>query len=105
MRFEVRNEGTEAITLYLRGRAPILDVEVTDAGGDVVWSRLAGQVVPAILQMVPLAPGARLTARARWRARVPPGVYGVRAGLLTDAEPLRAPPARLVVTAPGTVDS
>ena len=96
----VENVAGRALELYLRGRTIAWDVVVARAGGDTVWRRLDGEVIPAIVQLRLLAPGEVLTLRAAWDQRdaagahVGPGRYTVRADLLTDRpEPLAAAPA------------
>lgn len=89
------------LDLYLQGRTVAFDVVVTDAGGRVVWRRLEGEIVPAILRMETLEPGAALELDARWDQRsdagepVAPGRYTVHGELLTEGDPLVTPAARL----------
>jgi hypothetical protein len=67
----------------------------------VVWRRLAGEVIPAVVQLRTLAPGEVLELRAEWdgrpaRGAPAPGDYWVRGLLLTDGpEPLATPAAGL----------
>ena len=95
------NPGPEPITVYLQGRPIAFDITVTDAQGRMVWRRLEGKVVTAILAIRRLEPGAHLEVEDIWRqvagsgAPVPPGEYQVAGSLPTDAEPLRTAPARL----------
>ena len=101
----VANTGPHPLDLYLRGRTIAFDVEIATPDGTVVWRRLDGAVLPAILRLRTLAPGESFTLQAGWdqRARdgapVAPGRYVARGRLLTDAEPLETPPTELVVRA------
>ena len=93
----VRNPTTRPLDLYLRGRTTTVDVRVEDEAGRVIWQRLEGAVVPAIIQARRLDSGASFAERVEWdgRARggvaMAPGRYTVRAFLLTESEPLAAP--------------
>lgn len=95
------NVSGAALDLYLQGRTIAFDVVVTDEGGRVVWRRLEGEVVPAILRIETLEPGAALELEARWDQRsdagesVAPGLYTVHGELLTEGDPLVTPAARL----------
>ena len=98
----VRNDTARPVALGLGGRDITFDVVVTDAAGAVVWRRLQGAAMQAILQLRVLAPGETLELRAEWAGRgargklAPPGEYTVQALLPTDEpEPLRAPPQPL----------
>jgi hypothetical protein len=99
----VENTGGKPATLYLRGRAPVLDVVVLDARGDTVWHRLKDEMVQGILALRELAPGETLAVEATWAQRtndgrpVPPGRYVVRAALLTDT-PAGLPAPERVLT-------
>ena len=92
----LHNTSAEPATLYLRGRTVAFDFIVSDAR-DVVWQRLRGAVVPAIVQAVQLAPGRQLEFSDRWSLvdnagqPLPLGRYDVVGLLLRDApEPLRS---------------
>lgn len=104
LRLRATNVTEHAVDLYLRGRVPTLDVVVRRGDGTVVWHRLEGEIIPAIVQLRALRPGERLEVEATWDQRtnaggpVAPGDYVVEASLLTDGEPLRAPPRRLVIS-------
>ena len=95
------NTSHQPITVYLMGRPTAFDIEVADDAGNVVWRRLAGETVPAILGVRTLAPGESLRFGESWRQRdqagrlVPAGSYSVTGVLPTDAEPIRSRPARL----------
>ena len=99
------NSSGQPQTAYLTGRPTAFDIEVSDADGTVIWRRLAGETVPAILGVRTLAPGEALTFEGSWRQRdqsgrpVPPGVYHIVGVLPTDAQPLRTDPAKLCVLA------
>ncbi len=100
--FTVTNPGKSPVTLYLMGREPSADFQVSDAAGRRVWSRLRGETTMAALRLFPLDPGKGLTFRHAWSQRsdaglqVAPGVYRVFAVLLTDdPSGLASPPARL----------
>lgn len=84
------NRTEQPITLYLQGRPLAFDITVTREDGQVVWRRLAGQVVSAILAVRTLAPAESLTFEAVWNGRlpggapIPPGRYRIVGSLLTD---------------------
>jgi hypothetical protein len=59
--------------VYLRGRAITIDVEVTRADGAVVWRRLEGEMIPAIVHLRTLAPGERLEVETTWDQRATGG--------------------------------
>lgn len=92
----VRNDGRQAVELYLQGRPIAFDIIVSRADGRVVWRRLEGRTIPAILQVRVLGPGEALELADTWRAGAP-GRYTVQGILLTDAEPLRTTPVPLEV--------
>jgi len=89
----VMNSGDRPLDLYLRGRTIAFDVVVTRDDGAVVWRRLEGEVIPAILQLKTLAPREVMELRAEWNQRtnrgrrVSPGRYAVRGVLLTETPP------------------
>jgi intracellular proteinase inhibitor BsuPI len=105
-RLRVQNVAQRPLDLYLRGRTITFDVLISRAVGGVVWRRLEGEIIPAIVQLRPLAPGERLEAEAVWdqRAndgkRVEPGEYVVDASLLVEGEPLRTPQRSLTILGP-----
>ena len=86
----ISNTTPSPVDLYLRGREITVDIVVTDSTGDEVWRRLEGEVIPAILQLKTLAGGEVLELTYEWdqttRAseRAAPGVYRIRAFVLTD---------------------
>jgi hypothetical protein len=100
------NRTERPITLYLQGRPLAFDVTVAREDGHVVWRRLEGQVVSAILAVRALAPAESLTFQAVWDGRlpdgatIPPGRYRITGSLPTDTpEGLTTPPAQLQVLA------
>jgi hypothetical protein len=104
--FQARNTASRPLGLYLLGRTPTLDVEVSRPTGDPVWRRLEGEVIPAILQVRTLAPGERLAAEVDWDQRTRtgaparPGEYVARARLLTEDGNLSAPPMSFRIVGP-----
>jgi intracellular proteinase inhibitor BsuPI len=99
------NAGPKPLELYLMGRSPTFDVVITGPKGAVIWRRLEGQTVQAILQLRTLAPGETLELRDHWDQRsrrgqpVGPGTYVVQGTLITDAQPLRTPAVTLRIVA------
>ena len=89
------NPDRRAADLYLQGRPAAFDIIVTRRDGTPAWRRLEGAVVPAVLQVRSLAPGAVLEFHDTWPQRtnlgaaVEPGEYLVTGVLPTD------PPAEL----------
>ena len=87
------------VTTYLQGRPVTFDVIVSRADSSVVWRRLQGSFVSAILQVRTLPPGESLEFKEKWSQRgnsgkpVPPGEYLVTGILPTD------PPAKLQTAA------
>ena len=90
----VQNVSDGALDLYLTGRPIAFDLIVTDAEGSVVWRRLEGEVIAAVLRIETLNPGAILVLEDRWNQRsnagepVAPGPYTVRGELPTESGPL-----------------
>lgn len=95
------NDGPGPLELYLMGRSVTFDITVAGTDGTVVWRRLEGQTVPAILQIRFLAPGESLELehvwdqRANGRELVGTGTYTVTGAIHTDSRPLRTPTAPL----------
>ncbi len=93
----VRNQTARTLDLYLRGRTPTFDVVVTRPDGELVWRRLEDEIIPAILQLRPLASGEQLEVDATWDQRgnsgrpVEPGDYAARGLLLVEGNPLPTP--------------
>ncbi|MFN2564596.1 MAG: BsuPI-related putative proteinase inhibitor [Gemmatimonadaceae bacterium] len=105
--FRVENVAGRPLDLYLRGRTIAFDVIVERRGGGApVWRRLAGEIIPAILQLRTLAPGETFELRAEWDQRtnrgrrVSAGVYSVRGALLTDGAPLETAAVELRILTP-----
>lgn len=103
MVLRAENVAGRTLELYLRGRTIAFDIVVEDEAGGQVWRRLEGEIVPAILRIEPLAPDDTLTLTHTWDQRgddgrpVGPGLYTVRARLLTEEDPISFPPAALRV--------
>jgi hypothetical protein len=102
------NTGAKPVDLYLRGREIAFDITVTRESGEIVWRRLEGRVVPAILQIRTLGPGERLELSETWNQRtnagtqVAPGLYRVQGTFPTDARrPEQTPPTPLRIVARG----
>jgi len=95
--FRVENVSGRHLNLYLRGREITFDVVVTDHEDALVWRRLAGEVVPAILRLEPLAAGAVLELSGIWDQRLtsgapaPTGDYCIQVELLTEGNPILSP--------------
>lgn len=98
-----RNQASRRLDLYLRGREPTLDVMVTTASGDTVWHRLAGEIIPAIVNVRSLAAGEVLELVATWDQRttsgtaLAPGEYVARGLLLAEQGALETPEVRFRV--------
>jgi len=103
IRLRAQNVTQRALDLYLRGRTITFDVVIARASGDVVWRRLEGEIIPAIVHLRPLAPGERLDVETVWDQRtkngraVEPGEYVAHGLLLVEGEPLRTPPTSLKI--------
>jgi hypothetical protein len=101
MTLRIRNTQDQPITLYLQGRPVAFDLVVERSDGEVIWRRLEGAAVTAILGVRTLTPGEILELKQRWDQRtqagrrVRPGRYSVTGAVLTDAEPIRAGPVPL----------
>jgi hypothetical protein len=103
IRLRAENITQRPLDVYLRGRILTFDVVIAGAAGEVVWRRLEGEIIPAIVRVRPLAPGERLEAETVWNQRttagetVAPGEYVVHGLLLVEGEPLRTPPTSLQI--------
>jgi hypothetical protein len=104
MTLRVENTSGRPIDLVLRGRTIAFDIVVA-RDNDVVWRRLEGEVIQAIIQLKHLEPHEVIELHASWDQRsnqgrrVGPGLYFVRGELLTDTStPLATPsvPLRIV---------
>jgi hypothetical protein len=60
------NTGAKPLDLYLRGREIAFDITVISEKGGIVWRRLEGRTVPAILQLRTLGPGESLELSDLW---------------------------------------
>ena len=63
------NTTDRAITVYLQGRPPAFDIVMKNESGAVVWRRLEGQTIPAILGVHTLEPGRALEFSDTWNQR------------------------------------
>ncbi len=100
----LKNEADTAVDVTLQGRPVAFDVTVTRAGGELVWRRLAGEIVTSILQLRTIGARESLEFRASWNQRgadgepVPPAEYVVRGAIPSDPpRVLRSDPAMLKV--------
>jgi hypothetical protein len=90
IRMQFENTTPDPLELILRGREPAYDFVVTAASGKVVWRRLAGEMVFAILRIEIINPGQILEFRDSWDQHdnagdlVPPGTYTLRGVILSD---------------------
>lgn len=100
----VENEGESTIDAHLQGREPVHDLTVTGKGGEVVWRRLAGEIVQGILRIDTLAPRESLRFAGEWDQRdsaghyVEPGFYTLQATVPTDTGPLISQDCLLQIT-------
>jgi hypothetical protein len=84
------NTSGRPLTVYLQGRPTAFDIVVKNEAGTVVWRRLEGQMITAILGVRTLEPGAMLSFDDVWPQRdqagrpAPPGLYTITGSLLTD---------------------
>lgn len=89
------NTSRKPATVYLQGRPVAFDIVISRRDGALVWRRLEGAVIPAVLQVRSLAPGEFLEFSDTWSQRsnlgeaAGPGDYLVTGVLPTD------PPAEL----------
>jgi hypothetical protein len=100
MAIRIGNTAERPIELHLQGRTVTFDL-IVRRGDSVVWRRLEGAAVPAILQIRMLGPGEVLELKDTWSQKdnaggqVEPGEYSVSGTVPTDAAPLRAGPIPL----------
>lgn len=100
------NDSAEPADFYLRGRDIAFDITVAGVDEAIVWRRLQGEILPAIVQIRGLAPHEKMEMHAQWDlrrndgTRVPPGDYTVRGFLLTESDPLESPPIPLRIENP-----
>jgi hypothetical protein len=95
------NASDRPVEVVLQGRPTAFDVIVSDHSG-VVWRRLEGEVVSAILQLRQLGPRDTVAFETVWDQRtgsgapVPPGEYTIRGELPSDPPTvLRSPSSTL----------
>lgn len=102
---QVRNRASRDAGLYLLGREPTLDLEISRAGGGLAWRRLEGAVIPAILRVRTLSPGEGFEVSAEWDQRTTTGSAAGRGDyvatglLLVESGALRSPPIRFRIEA------
>jgi hypothetical protein len=98
----IGNTTDRPIELHLQGRTIVFDL-IVSRGDAVVWRRLEGESVTAILQLRLLAPGEVLELKDNWQQHdgrgrpIKPGEYSVTGVVPTDAAPLRAGPVTLTI--------
>jgi hypothetical protein len=84
------NDGATQVEVPLQGRPVAFDVKITRPDGALVWRRLEGETVTAILQLRVLPAGDTLVFHGSWDQRdvggtqVPPGEYLVTGILPSD---------------------
>ncbi|SRR6266542_4161091 len=97
----MKNVGSVPLELYLRGREIAYDIAIMGSGGETVWRRLNGAIVPAILRLEILEPGGVIELRDSWNQRdragelVPPGVYTIRGRVLSERDDLEPSPVEI----------
>jgi hypothetical protein len=102
MAIRIGNTAARPIELHLQGRTTVFDL-IVSRGDTVVWRRLEGEAVPAILQLRMLGPGEVLELRDTWEQadrtgrQVAPGEYSVRGEVPTDGVPLTAGPVPITI--------
>jgi hypothetical protein len=96
------NDGSVQVDVALQGRPVAFDVNVTRPDGTVIWRRLEGETVTAILQLRTLQPGDSLIFATDWDQRdaggrsVPTGDYLITGSLPSDPPTVfQAAPATL----------
>jgi intracellular proteinase inhibitor BsuPI len=95
----VTNIRPDSLDLSLQGREIAFDVIVTDEQGAEVYHRLAGQQLPAILQLKTLRPGESLELSDTWKVPASAGgEYVVNGEIKTDAQPILFRPVRIRVS-------
>lgn len=102
-----KNIGAAPMDLYLRGRQIAFDITITRENGEIVWRRLEGRTVPAILQVRTLGPGESLELGEVWDQQTKagrmagPGLYRVQGTFPTDSrQPAKTTAAPLRIVAP-----
>jgi hypothetical protein len=102
---QIANISGRELELYLQGRDITADVTVRNAERAVVWRKLEGVSVPAILSLRTLPAGESLTVREEWDQRISggrqagAGRFQIEAALLTEhGASLVFPPASVEIT-------
>jgi hypothetical protein len=103
----IGNTSDRHVDLYVTGRPVAFDIVITSADGTVVWRRLEGQTVAAILQVLELRPHSTFELRDDWMQRtnkgvaVEPGRYKIVGELIMERQgSLVSRPANLEIVAP-----
>jgi hypothetical protein len=103
----VQNVTDRPLDLYLRGRTIVFDLVVRRGSGEIVWRRLEGELIPAILRIETIGPGDVLELNDAWDQRdgqghlVPVGSYSVRGEIPTEGpEPLSTRARALLIAPP-----
>jgi hypothetical protein len=94
---EVRNVTMRTLELSLAGRQIAFDI-VVSRENEIVWQRLAGQTVPAILQLKTLPSGESFELHDVWKVNAGPGNYSVVGSIITDAAPLQTDSVTIAIT-------
>jgi hypothetical protein len=96
----VQNVSGGPLDLYLRGRTIAFDIVVSREPGEIVWRRLEGEVIPAILRIETLRPGEVLELSDVWdrTALSAAGIHAAPAGW--SHRPLRRPAAHVPAPTP-----
>jgi hypothetical protein len=102
----IGNTSDRHVDLYVTGRPVAFDIVITSADGTVVWRRLEGQTVAAILQVLELRPHSTFELRDDWMQRtnkgvaVEPGRYKIVGELIMERQgSLVSRPANLEIVA------
>jgi hypothetical protein len=88
------NPTAEPVEVVLQGRPTAFDVVVTHDPGEVVWRRLEGEVISAILQLRTVQPGDSLVFEAVWDQRTLAGTPAAPGEYLVTGEIPSDPPSR-----------
>jgi hypothetical protein len=102
----IGNTSDRHVDLYVTGRPVAFDIVITSADGTVVWRRLEGQTIAAILQVLELRPHSTFELRDDWMQRtnkgvaVEPGRYKIVGELIMERQgSLVSRPANLEIVA------
>jgi intracellular proteinase inhibitor BsuPI len=100
----LRNTSDRHVDLNVPGRPVAFDIVITSADGSVVWRRMKGRIIAAILQVLELAPYSSLELRDDWMQRtdagvlIEPGEYSVVGELPVERQsPLITPSRRIEI--------